>query len=92
MKEGSDFFMNLALFTKNFSRCALSSSNFAKRSCTLKKLVNTHTKRITLLCIGQYNICISCVFNGFKYIYIYIYDRERERDRERGSGTYTKLV
>ena len=38
-----------------------------KRSCTLEKLVNTHTKGITLLCIGKNNICISCVFNGFKY-------------------------
>ena len=51
-----------------------------KRPYTLGKLVNTHTKGITLLCIGQNNICISCVFNGFKYIY------------ERGSGTYTKIV
>ena len=32
MKEGSDFFMNLALFTKDFSRCALSSSSFAKKT------------------------------------------------------------
>ena len=40
-----------------------------KRSCTLGKFVNTQTKGITLICIGKNNICISCVFNGFKYIY-----------------------
>ena len=39
-----------------------------KRSCTLGKLVNVHTKGITLLCIGKNNICISCVFNGFKWV------------------------
>ena len=39
-----------------------------KRSCTLGKLVNTQTKGITLLCIGKNNICISCIFNAFKYI------------------------
>ena len=40
-----------------------------KPSCTLGKLVNTQIKGITLLCIGKINICISCVFNGFKYSY-----------------------
>ena len=40
-----------------------------KRSCTLGKLVNTQTKGITLLCIGKNNVCISCVFDGFKYIF-----------------------
>ena len=54
--------MNLAFFTKLLAQVLL------KRSCTLGKLVNTQTKVITLLCIGKNNICISCVFNGFKYI------------------------
>ena len=38
-----------------------------KRSCTLGKLVNTQIKGITLICTGKNTICISCVFNGFKY-------------------------
>ena len=38
-----------------------------KRSCTLGKLINTQIKRIALLCTGKNNVCISCVFNGFKY-------------------------
>ena len=41
-----------------------------KRSCTFGKLVNIHITGITLLCTGNNNICISCVFNGFKYICI----------------------
>ena len=60
--------MNLAFFAKIFSRCALSSSSFAKISCTWGKLVNTQIKGIDLLCAGKNNVCISCVFNGFKYI------------------------
>ena len=36
----------------------------------LGKLVNTQTKGITLLCIEKNNICISCVFNGFKNIFV----------------------
>ena len=40
-----------------------------KHSCTLGELVNTQPNRITLLCIGKNNICISCVFNGFKYTF-----------------------
>ena len=43
-----------------------------KRTCTLGKLVNTQIKVIALLCTGINNVCISCVFNGFKYICIHI--------------------
>ena len=39
-----------------------------KRSCTFGKLVNIQITGVTLLCTGKNNICISCVFNGFKYI------------------------
>ena len=39
-----------------------------KRSHTLGKLVNTYIKGITLLYTDKINICVSCVFNGFKYI------------------------
>ena len=39
-----------------------------KRSCTFGKLGNIQITGITLLCTGKNNICISCVFNGFKYI------------------------
>ena len=45
-----------------------------RRSCTLGKLVNTQIKEHTLLCTGKNNICISCVFNGFKYTILYRYD------------------
>ena len=38
-----------------------------KHYCTLGKLVNTQIKGITLLCTVKNNICVSCVFNGFKY-------------------------
>ena len=38
-----------------------------KRSCTFGKLVNIQITEFTLLCTGKNNICISCVFNGFKY-------------------------
>ena len=39
-----------------------------KRSGTLGKLVNTQIMGIILLCTGKNIICISCVFNGVKYI------------------------
>ena len=62
--------MNLAFFTKIFSRVqVLLKLLLPKRTCTLGKLVNTQAKGITLLCIEKDNICISCIFNGFKYIY-----------------------
>ena len=63
--------MNLAFSPKSFSRCALSSSSFAKTILYVRKLVNTKIKKgITLLCIGKNHICISCVFNSFKYMSI----------------------
>ena len=61
--------MNLAFLTKLLADLRNQAQVLLKRSCTLGKLVNTQTKGITLLCIGTNNICISCVFNGFKYIY-----------------------
>ena len=41
-----------------------------KRSCTLGKLVNTQAKGIALLSIEKHNMCIGCVFNGFKYSFL----------------------
>ena len=46
------------------------AQDLLKLSCTLGKLVNTQIKGIKLLCLGKNNNCISCDFNGFKYIYI----------------------
>ena len=60
--------MNLAFFTKIFNRWRNQAQVLLKRSCTLGKLVNTQIKGSTLICTGNNNICISCVFNGFKYI------------------------
>ena len=59
--------MNLAFFTKIFYRWRNQAQVLLKLSCTLGKLVNTQIKGITLICTGNNNICISCVFNGFKY-------------------------
>ena len=60
--------MNLAFFTNVFLADVRNQDQvLLKLSCTLGKLVNTQIKGITLLCTGKNNICISCVFNGFKY-------------------------
>ena len=61
--------MNLAFLTKILGRCVNQAQVLLKRSCVLGKLVNTQTKGITLLCIGKNNVCISSVFNGFKYLW-----------------------
>ena len=59
--------MNLAFSTKFLGDVRSEAQVLLRRSCTLGKLVNTQTKGITLLCIGN-NMCISCVFNGFTYM------------------------
>ena len=60
--------MNLAFFTKSLADVRNQAQVLLKLSCALGKLVNTQIKGITLLCTGKSSICISCVFNGFKYI------------------------
>ena len=60
--------MNLAFFTKILADVSNQAQVLLKRFRTLGKLVNTQTKGINLLSIGKNNICISCVFNAFKYI------------------------
>ena len=60
--------MNLAFFTNFLADVSKQAQVLLKRSCTLGKLVNTKIKGITFLCTGKNNICLSCVFNGFKYI------------------------
>ena len=47
MKEGQEFFFDeFGIFTKIFSRCAQSSSSFAKTFLYVRQLVNTQTKGI----------------------------------------------
>ena len=60
--------MNLPFLPKFLADVRNQAQVLLKRSCTLRKLVNTQIKGITLLCTGKNNICVSCVFNGFKYI------------------------
>ena len=59
--------MNLAFLPKFLADVRNQAQVLLKHSCTLGKLVNTQIKGITLLYTGK-NICVSCVFNGFKYI------------------------
>ena len=61
--------MNFALFTIFLADVLYQAQVLLKCSCTFGKLVNTQIKGITLLCTGKNNICISCVFNGFKYTF-----------------------
>ena len=59
--------MNLHFSPKFLADVCDQAQVLLKRSCTLGKLENTQTKGITLLCKGKNIICISCIFNGFKY-------------------------
>ena len=61
--------MNLeAFFTNIFSRCALSSSSFAKTFLYVREACKYTDKVNYVAMYRKNNICISCVFNGFKYI------------------------
>ena len=53
--------MNLAFFTTFLADVCNQAQVLLKRSCTLGKIVNTQTKGITLLCIGQI-IVVSVAF------------------------------
>ena len=76
MIEGQEFFflMDLAFLPKFLADVHNQAQVLLKRSCTLGKLVNTQIKGITMICTGKNTICISCVFNDFKYITISLYE------------------
>ena len=68
MKEGLRILLtNLAFFPKNFSRCAYSSLSFAKRFLYVREACK-YTVKGNYVAMYRKNNCISCVFNGFKYI------------------------
>ena len=59
--------MNLAFFTKSFSRCAQSRSSFAKTFLYVREACKYTDKGNYFATYRKNNICVSCVFNGFKY-------------------------
>ena len=61
--------MNLAFFTNILADVHYQAQVLLQRSITLGKLVNTHTKGITLLCIGKNNNLYQLRFNDVKYIF-----------------------
>ena len=62
--------MNVAFFTKLFSRCAKSSSSFAKTFLYVREPCKSTDKGNNVAMYRKKNnICISWVFNGLKYIF-----------------------
>ena len=59
--------MNLAFFTKIFRRCAQPSSSFAKTFLYVREAFKYTDKGNYFAMYRKNNICVSCVFNGFKY-------------------------
>ena len=60
--------MNLAFYTKIFSGCAQSSSSFAKTFLYVREACKYIDKGNNIAMYRKNDICIGCVFNGFKYI------------------------
>ena len=60
--------MILAFFTKIFSRCAQSSSSFAKTFLYVREACKYTDKENYVDMYRKNNICISCFLNGFKSI------------------------
>ena len=65
MKEVKNFFYEFGILADVCNQAQI----LLQLSCMLVKLVNTQTKGIKLICLGKNNICISWVFNGFRYRY-----------------------